>query len=175
MTPRRLEAESLRDAMLSVAGKLNPRLGGDSFVDVSVVENNGTTYYEPIVVNGDDFFRRTVYRFNPRGGRSALLDTFDCPDPANAAPRRAVTTTPLQALSLLNNSFVLQMSDYFAARVKNDIGESVSEQVIRAWQLAVMREPTTAEHRLSVELVEQHGLSALCRGLFNLTEFVLID
>ena len=175
MTPRRLEAESLRDAMLSVAGKLNPQLGGDSFVDVSVVENNGTTYYEPIVVNGDAFFRRTVYRFNPRGGRSALLDTFDCPDPANAAPRRAVTTTPLQALSLLNNSFVLQMSDYFAGRVKNEIGESVSEQVIRAWQLAVMREPTTAEHRLSVELVDQHGLSALCRGLFNLTEFVLID
>jgi hypothetical protein len=175
MTPRRLEAESIRDGMLSIAGKLNPQLGGDSFVDVSVVENNGTTYYEPITVDGDDFFRRTVYRFNPRGGRSALLDTFDCPDPANAAPRRAVTTTPLQALSLLNNSFVLQMSDYFAARIESDIGDSVAEQVTRAWQLAVMREPTTAEHRLSVELVDQHGLSALCRGLFNTTEFVLID
>jgi hypothetical protein len=75
----------------------------------------------------------------------------------------------------LNNSFVLQMSDYFAARIESDIGDSVAEQVTRAWQLAVMREPTTAEHRLSVELVDQHGLSALCRGLFNTTEFVLID
>jgi len=175
MTPRRLEAESLRDAMLSVAGKLNPQVGGSSFVDVSIVENNGTTYYEPITVDGDDVFRRTVYRFNPRGGRSALLDTFDCPDSANTTPRRAVTTTPLQALSLLNNSFVLQMSDYFAERIRSDVGETVSDQVDRAWQLGFMRDPTPDEQQLAVALVTQHGLPALCRGLFNSTEFVLID
>jgi len=175
VTPRRLEAESIRDAMLSVSGKLNPQQGGNSFIDVSIVENNGTTYYEPISVDGSDVFRRTVYRFNPRGGRSALLDTFDCPDPANTAPRRAVTTTPLQALSLLNNSFVLQMSDYFAERIRNDVGEAIAAQITRAWQLAVMRDPTTEEHRLSTTLVKQHGLPALCRGLFNSTEFVLID
>ncbi len=175
MTPRRLEAEALRDAMLSVAGKLNRQAGGSSFVDVSIVENNGTTYYEPITVDGEDVFRRTVYRFNPRGGRSALLDTFDCPDPANTAPRRAVTTTPLQALSLLNNSFVLQMSDYFAERIRSDAGEAVPDQVDRAWQLAFMRDPTPDEHQLATTLITQHGLTALCRGLFNSTEFVLID
>jgi hypothetical protein len=175
MTPRRLEAESLRDAMLAVAGKLNPRAGGSSFIDVSIVENNGTTYYEPINVDGDDVFRRTIYRFNPRGGRSALLDTFDCPDSANTVPRRAVTITPLQALSLLNNSFVLQMSDYFAQRICSEAGDNVSEQVDRAWQLAVMREATPEEYELSTALVTQYGLAALCRGLFNSTEFVLID
>jgi len=175
MTPRRLEAEAVRDAMLSVAGKLNARLGGPSFIDVSVVSNNGTTYYSPIDVDGDEFFRRTIYRFNPRGGRSALLDTFDCPDPANTAPRRAVTTTPLQALSLLNNSFVLQMSGYFAERVRNEAGDSVSEQVRRAWQLAVARAPTAEEYGLSERLVDQHGLPALCRGLFNTSEFVLVE
>ena len=84
---RRLEAESLRDAMLSVAGKLNEREGGPSFKDVSVTFNSGTTYYEPIDVGGPEFFRRTVYRFNPRGDRSALLDSFDCPDPASTAPQ----------------------------------------------------------------------------------------
>lgn len=175
MTPRRLEAESLRDAMLLVAGKLNRQAGGSSFVDVSIVENNGTTYYEPISVDDEDVFRRTVYRFNPRGGRSALLDTFDCPDPANTAPRRAVTTTPLQALSLLNNSFVLQMSDYFAERIRSEAGENVSAQIARGWQLAFMRDPTPDEHQLATALVTQHGLAALCRGLFNSTEFVLID
>ncbi|MEO2031704.1 MAG: DUF1553 domain-containing protein [Planctomycetaceae bacterium] len=175
MAPRRLEAESIRDSMLSVAGKLNTQLGGNSFVDVSIVSNNGTTYYDPIDVDGDAFFRRTVYRFNPRGGRSALLDTFDCPDPANTAPRRAVTTTPLQALSLLNNSFVLQMSTYLAERVKNEVGSSISEQVSRAWQLAVARQPTVEEQKLSIELVSKHGLPALCRGLFNISEFVLVE
>ena len=175
MGPQRLEAEAIRDAILSVAGKLNEQFGGGSFVDVSIVTNNGTTYYEPIDVDGDEFFRRTIYRFNPRGGRSALLDTFDCPDPANTAPRRAVTTTPLQALSLLNNTFVLRMSDYFVQRVQKDVGDSVETQVARAWQLAVARDPTPQEHQLSTSLVNQHGLSALCRGLFNTTEFVLME
>jgi hypothetical protein len=175
MTPRRLEAEAIRDAMLSVAGKLNSEMGGPAFEDVSIVSNNGTTYYEPIDVDGPQFFRRTVYRLNPRGQRSALLDTFDCPDPASAAPRRNVTTTPLQALSLLNNSFVLRMATYFAERVEREAGADVSAQVVRAWQLALCRDPSTDELRLSTELVQQHGLAALCRGLFNSSEFVVVE
>ena len=175
MTPRRLEAESIRDAMLVVAGKLNDQLGGPSFEDVSITANNGTTYYEPIEVEGEAFYRRTLYRFNPRGGRSALLDTFDCPDPAATAPRRAVTTTPLQALSLLNNAFVLRMSEAFAARVMSDAGGDPAAQVARAWQLATCRTPTAAEHELSEKLLKAHGLAALCRGLFNSNEFVVIE
>ncbi len=170
---RRLDAETLRDAMLSVAGQLNVAAGGPSFKDVSVIENNGTTYYEPIDAFGASVWRRTVYRFNPRGGRSALLDTFDCPDPAASAPRRAVTTTPLQSLSLLNNVFVFHMADAMAERVKNDVGTDPARQVTHAWQLAIAREPTPTEQRLSLQLVEQHGLSALCRGLFNFNEFVI--
>ena len=175
MTPRRLEAECVRDAMLAVAGKLNRHMGGPSFEDVSIIGNNGTTYYEPIEVKGESHFRRTVYRFNPRGGRSALLDTFDCPDPAATAPRRAVTTTPLQALSLLNNSFVLRMSAAFAERVKTQAGANETAQVDLAWKLAVAREPTAEERELSMRLVRQHGLPALCRGLFNANEFVIIE
>ena len=134
-----------RDAMLAVAGKLNLQIGGPSFDDVEIISNNGTTYYEPIDVDGPQFFRRTIYRFNPRGSRSALLDTFDCPDSAAAAPRRSVTTTPLQALSLLNNVFVIRMSNYFADRVQQDAGDDVAQQIQRAWQLALCREPTSAE------------------------------
>jgi len=172
---RRLEAESLRDAMLSVAGQLNETAGGPSFKDVSVTLNNGTTYYEPIDVDAPEFFRRTVYRFNPRGGRSALLDTFDCPDPASTAPRRSVTTTPLQSLSLMNNMLVLRMSEYFAQRVVEDVGEDRAAQIIRAWRLAIAREPNEAERSLSEKLVAEHGLSALCRGLFNVNEFVVLE
>ncbi len=170
---RRLEAEVLRDTMLSVAGQLNREAGGPSFKDVSVVENSGTTYYEPIDLAGESLWRRTVYRFNPRGGRSALLDTFDCPDPSASAPRRAVTTTPLQALSLLNNSFVLRMADAMAERVASEVGGDLGRQVTHAWQLSIGREPTSDEFQLSHQLVEQHGLSALCRGLFSFNEFVV--
>ena len=172
---RRLEAEALRDAMLSVAGQLNEVGGGPSFKDVSITPNNGTTYYEPIDVDAPEFFRRTVYRFNPRGGRSALLDTFDCPDPASTAPRRSVTTTPLQSLSLMNNGLVLRMSDYFAQRVLDGAGEDRASQITRAWQLAIARGPNESERRLSEKLVAEHGLSALCRGLFNVNEFVVLE
>ena len=175
MNPRRLEAESIRDAMLFVSGKLNRKMGGESFYDVSITSNNGTNYYTPIESNSEDSFRRTIYRFNPRGGRSALLDTFDCPDPASTAPKRAVTTTPLQALSLLNNLFVLKMSDAFAKRVQTEAGENLSRQVDHAWELAIGRKPSAQEKALSKNVAKEHGLSALCRGLFNISEFVVIE
>ena len=76
---------------------------------------------------------------------------------------------------MLNNSFVLQMSGHFAERVRDEAGDSVSDQVHRAWQLAVARPPVAEEHVLSERLVDQHGLSALCRGLFNTSEFVLVE
>ena len=172
---RRLEAESLRDAILSVAGQLNPEMGGPSFKDVSVTHNSGTTYYEPLDVDSREFFRRTIYRFNPRGGRSALLDTFDCPDPASTTPRRSVTTTPLQSLSLLNNALVLRMSEHFAQRIRAEVGDDQAAQITRAWQLAIARGPTSSERVLSEKLASEHGLSALCRGLFNINEFVVLE
>ena len=175
MQPRRLEAEAVRDAMLSVSGQLNLQMGGPGYIDVAITPNNGTTYYEAKDVDGAAFFRRTIYRFAPRGGRSALLDTFDCPDPATTAPRRAITTTPLQALSLLNNSFVLRMSNKFAARISTEVKDDVGKQVDRAWQLSLARKPDATETALSVALVKNHGLPALCRGLFNANEFVLVD
>lgn len=173
--PHRLEAESVRDAILSVSGKLNTKMGGPGFQDVKLLPIKGTTYYEPFDPDGDEFFRRTIYRFTPRGGRSALLDTFDCPDPATAAPLRAVTTTPLQALSLLNNPFVLRMSHYCADRITKESGDDQSLQLEKAWQLAVARSPTENERQVSAELLSKHGLSALCRGLFNINEFVLVE
>ena len=174
-SPRRLDAESLRDAMLFASGQLNVDPGGPSFKDVSVAYTAGTTYYEPVDVDGPEFFRRTVYRFNPRGGRSSLLDTFDCPDPAFTAPKRSFTTTPLQSLSLLNNALVLRMSEYFAARIQSEVGDDIAAQVDRAWQVSVARDPTEGERKLSAQLVTQHGLPALCRGLFNFHEFVWIE
>ena len=119
--------------------------------------------------------RRTVYRFSPRGGRSAVLDTFDCPDPSSAAPRRGVTTTPLQALSLLNNAFVLRMADHAARRIEKEAGEQADAQVRYAWQLTIQRSPDPRETQLSLDLVKKHGLTSLCRALFNINDFIIIE
>ena len=174
-SPVRLDAESLRDAVLAVSGRLNPKMGGPGFRDVSITPNNGTTYYEPIYPHGDEFNRRTVYRFSPRGGRSAILDTFDCPDPSTTAPRRAVTTTPLQALALLNNHFILSKAGAMADRVKTHAKGNLDAQVTQVFRDAFQREPDADELRLAKRLAKEYGLTTLCRSLFNSNEFVILN
>jgi len=172
--PHRLEGEAVRDAMLAVSGLLNPEVGGKGFSDYKERNFNGTAYFDPFDPVGPEFHRRSVYRFTPRGGNQGLLDAFDCPDPASAAPRRAVTTTPLQALSLWNNGFALRAADAFAARVAKE-ADTTEKQVARAWQLAYQRNPTAQEAKLAAKLVTDHGLKALGRALFNSNEFITVE
>lgn len=168
--PKRLEAEALRDAILAVSGVLNPAMGGPGFEDVRQVDLNAGRYYEPFDPEGAAFERRSIYRFTPRGGRSALLDTFDCPDPSATAPRRSVTTTPLQALALQNDPFVWRMAERFAQKLKSE-----PDPVLTAWQRALGRRPDATERKLAQSLLDAHGLPALCRALFNSGEFSLVE
>jgi hypothetical protein len=172
--PQRLDAETLRDAMLSGAGLLNRRVGGKGFSDYRETFLNGTTYFEPFDPSGPEFQRRSVYRFMPRGANQGLLDAFDCPDPAAAAPRRALTTTPTQALALWNNAFTLRMAEAMAYRVQTE-ADTLDQRLQRAWQLAHQRDPRTDELELARTLVKEHGLPALCRVLFNSNEFLTVD
>ncbi len=172
--PHRLEGEAVRDAMLATSGLLNPEVGGKGFSDYKIRDFNGTAYFDPFDPIGPEFHRRSVYRFTPRGANQGLLDTLDCPDPAAAAPRRAITTTPLQALALWNNGFALRAADAFAVRVAKD-AEGAEKQVRRAWQLAYQRDPAADEMKLAAKLVADHGLKALCRVLFNSNEFVTVE
>jgi hypothetical protein len=173
-SPRRVDAEVLRDSILSAAGVLDRKLGGPGFKDFEIKEE-GTAFYFPIDREDAAFNRRTVYRFNPRGDRSALLDTFDCPDPSAAAPARSVTTTPLQALSLMNNAFVVRMAGHFAKRVESESGPDPGAQIRHAWEVAFCRSPDAKEERASRKLVEAHGLAALCRALWNSNEWVYVE
>ena len=174
MSPRRLEGEAIRDAMLVVAGKLNVKAGGPGYHDVRTYGDSGTLYYEPIDPIGDEFQCRTIYRFSPRGERSALLETFDCPDPSALTPRRQITTTPLQALALWNDSFVLRTSQSYAERIGTEV-VGVPAQIDRAYRLSLGRQPSDEERKRAIAVVEKHGLAALCRVLFNCNEFVVME
>jgi hypothetical protein len=173
-SPRRLEAECVRDAMLVSAGQLNRQSGGPSFQDFRPYLYKSTQYYDPLDPVGPEYNRRSIYRFWARGGRSPLLDTFDCPDPSVTAPRRASTTTPLQALALFNNSFTLRMADHFAERLVRERSE-VAGQVSRAFEIAYGRPPSEAEHSESLAFVRQHGLAPFCRVMFNSNGFLYVD
>ena len=125
---------------------------------------------------GDEFNRRTVYRFSPRGGRSAILDTFDCPDPPRTAPRRAVTSTPLQALALLNNHFILSKAGAMADRVTTHAEGKLDAQVTQVFRDAFQREPDADEScALAKRLAKEYGLTTLCRSLFNSNEFATLN
>src|SRR5205085_2899855 len=177
--PLRLEAETVRDAILSVAGALNNRPGGPGFQDFTTFVSN-SQFYEMRDPVGQSFDRRSLYRTWVRSGRSRLLDAFDCPDPSTKSPKRAVTTTPLQALSLMNHSFVLRMADRFAERLQADAGRNPSEQPIekqlkRAYELAYGRQPSAEELTWTATFAKAHGLPALCRVIFNSNEFLYVD
>ncbi|MFO0879430.1 MAG: DUF1553 domain-containing protein [Gemmataceae bacterium] len=174
-TPLRLEAESVRDAMLAVAGGLDRTMGGAPYLDFNTYFFKGTQFYDPLEQVGPAFQRRSLYRMWARGGRNPFLDTFDCPDPSATAPRRAATTTPLQALALFNNAMVFDQAERLAERLRREVGSDPVRQVRQAFQLTFAREADAGELALLVPFVERHGLAALGRVLFNTNEFLQVD
>ena len=175
MSPRRLEAEAVRDAMLSVAGELNDTVGGPSYQDFNSYFFKGTQFYDPIDVDNADVHRRTVYRMWARGGRSPFLDTFDCPDPSTTTPKRSVTTTPLQALSLMNNAFAVRMAERFARRVEVEGGANSQATIAAVYLFAYGRTPREDELKAADDFVSQRGLVEFCRVILNSSEFLYVE
>jgi mono/diheme cytochrome c family protein len=167
--PRRLDAESLHDAVLAVSGKLNLQRGGPGFRDFNYVEAYAPIY-EYITPDKPDLWRRSIYRFVVRTTPHQFLTTLDCPDPANLTPARVQTTTALQALALLNNDFMLRQTQYFADRVRNEAATE-EERIRLAFQLALQRPPLAME----IEGAKRLDLFALCRALLNSNEFLYAD
>jgi len=171
--PRRIEAESVRDAILAVSGKLDRTMGGPGF---ELFEPNGNyvRVYTPKQTFGPETFRRMIYQTKPRMQLDDTFGAFDCPDAGQIAPKRSRSTTPLQALNLLNSPFLLQQAGFFAERLKVEAGDSAMSQVKLGFVLAFGREPTVDEKDAAVKLIQTHGVPAFARALFNANEFVFI-
>ncbi len=172
MLPRRLEAEAIRDTMLSVSGELDRRMGGPGY-DLWEYSNY-VTVFQPRTKLGPETFRRMVYQFKPRLQQDGTFGAFDCPDATTTIPRRNVSTTALQALNLLNDPFVLDQAERFASRIRREVGSDPNAQTRRAFRLAFGRYPSVAEQSAALRLIERNGLVSLCRALFNANEFVYV-
>jgi hypothetical protein len=172
-TPRRLEAEAVRDAMLAVSGQLNPQFGGPSFRPFTTSEY-GATFFHLFDKGEPEFNRRTVYRMNINSGKEPLLDAFDCPDPSVKTPRRGVTTTPLQALSVMNGSFVQRQAGELAKRALQSADGDLPRAVNAAYELALSRPATAAEQSRAEAAARERGLASVCWALLNSTEFVYV-
>jgi len=171
--PHRLEAEPIRDSILSVSGALDPTRGGPGF-SAFEVEAENVRHYHPKKEFGPQDWRRMIYMTKVRMEKDAVFGLFDCPDAATSVAKRSRSTTPLQALNLFNSKFLLQQSELFSKRLREET-DSTTQQITRAYQLCYARDPSPEERESCKLFIEQHGLEAFCRALLNSNEFLFIQ
>ncbi|MDR3619171.1 MAG: PSD1 and planctomycete cytochrome C domain-containing protein [Paludisphaera borealis] len=177
MSRRRLEAEEFRDAVLAVSGRLDDQAGGPGsaqFKTLPGIQVTPKLDYETFDWDTPGAARRSIYRIVWRGMPDPLFDALDFPDATLMTPVRGFSASPLQALALLNNPFVLRFSAHFAARVEA-VGKTTDDHVRAAFRLALLREPSTDELAAFGKLADVHSLAAVCRLLFNSNEFLFVD
>jgi len=192
---RRLDAESLRDAMLAVSGELDRRLGGESFrqpISSEALEGLSMKGGAYTPSPPEDCLRRSLYMFSKRGLIVPMMTTFDQCDTTMPTGRRDVSIVPTQALTLLNNQWVGERAAAFAASLHEEspteAHQAVAddrERLTRAWWRAVGRPPTEPERAASEAYLQLASDSAtgepsvawqsLCLVLFNTNEFLFID
>ena len=181
MSVRRLEAEAIRDSLLFVAGSLNGERSGPPVyppVDPSLRADTFQGVNWPAdAEDGPKTWRRSVYVKVKRSLLLPQLEVFDCPEISASVAQRNVTTTPTQALTLLNDPLIRRQARLFAARLKREAGAEPAKQVARAYWLAFGRAPSPRETGLAVAFLRAGGPDALtdfAHAVFNLNEFVYV-
>jgi hypothetical protein len=176
MNRKRLDAESVRDAVLAVSGTLRLQMGGPGFDLFRFKDDHSPVYDHSAIekINDPATWRRTVYRFVVRSVPNPFLECLDCADPNINTPVRNTTLTALQALALLNDPFIMKQAECFAERLRN-ISPEADRQIEAAYLLALGRLPRSDEKNALLEYVKKHRLANACRLLFNTNEFVFID
>jgi hypothetical protein len=165
MNIQRIEAETLRDAMLVITGKYNPKMfgapvpvmndeDGQIIVGVDTTDSAGRPSGKYIPLNGEEF-RRSVYVQMRRSKPLGMLETFDLPRMEPNCERRNASTVAPQSLAMMNGEFTLAQSKYFAERVTREAGAGTAEQVKRAWMLAFGTAPTDSELKNSTEFLQK--------------------
>jgi hypothetical protein len=177
MNRARLDAESVRDAVLAVSGTLDQTMGGPSarhFTLSPGVHVTPVVEYQKFDLDSPAARRRSVYRFVFRTLPDPFYEALDCPDASQFTPVRASSVTALQALALLNDRFTVRYAEHFAGRLEAETKDRAT-QVSRAYLLALERTPSDVEASRLADYAAKHGLPNACRLLFNCNEFLFVD
>ena len=185
---RRLQGEVIRDSLLLIAGRMDPKMYGPS-VPVHLtqfMQGRGRPGKSgPLDGNG----RRSVYLSVRRNFLSPMMLAFDTPIPFNSIGKRNVSNVPAQALIMMNNPLVIEMADSWAKEiVKNDMG--LDERIEDIYQRALGRKPTEKELGFARKFLEsqanEYKINAegiandsrpwrdLCHTVFNVKEFIYL-
>jgi len=191
--PHRAEAEIIRDITLDASGKLNRQFGGEPFfpaIPASLRADQPRGVWE-LTKEEPSTWRRAVYAYVKRGLKYPMFEVFDEPDLNVTCERRATSTVPTQALTLLNNEFTLKQAGYFADRVWQAAGPNPEKQVTEMYRIALSRDPSASEMRANLEFLKKQtdvaaaknaagdsaarsALNDLAHVTLNLNEFVYI-
>jgi hypothetical protein len=173
--PQRLDAETIRDNILATSGGIDLTVGGlpifphvpDNILDTEKVK--GTWKNQP---DGPAVWRRSIYVYQRRSLPFPMFETFDHPDMNVSSAQRNVSTVPTQALTLLNNPFVVRQAELLAERVTTEAPGDLGKQIDLAYQYALARPATDLERSLAVATAQARSLADVTHVLLNLNEFL---
>lgn len=170
--PKRVEAEVIRDSILQASGLLDRTIGGRSYR----IHNEKKTYAQWKVLNnhGPETWRRLLYQERMRRVDDGIFTAFDFPDCGQVRAKRPVSTTPLQALNLMNSEFIIEQSKKIAARAETESNNDRRAAIDRCFALLLGRAPEDQERVACLELAESEDLSLVCRALMNSNEFAFL-
>ncbi len=176
MNRTKLDAECIRDSVLAVSGRLNLKMGGESFRDFVIESPQHSPHYEYALHDPNDTqsHRRSIYRCIVRSQLQPFMSALDCADPSMQVERRNESLSPIQALALLNNGLMVTSAARFAEKLDAS-GNDLATQVEFAFRGALAREPSRSEREMYTQYAEQFGLANMCRVIFNLNEFAFVD
>lgn len=177
MTRQRLDADTWRDSVLQASGRLDLSMAGPGISHFSSRPGAQLTPildYSNFDWDSAGATRRSIYRVVWRGIADPLLEPLDFPDLGQLAPARGFSVSPLQALTLLNNRFVLHQCRHMAHRALQ-AGNTPEEQVRAAVQWTWQRDPADSELQRLSRLARDHGMDSVCRLLLNSNEFLFVD
>lgn len=182
MNRQRLTAEQVRDGVIQLSGRLDPKMGGSPVLHFlhqgdKTFKNTAPPFvdYANFDPNSPEGRRRSIYRFVFRTIPDPLLDALGCPDGSDAVPVRATSSTAQQALALLNDRFLLAHAEHLATRITDRAPKNVSTQCGAAFRLILQRPATKQELSGFVPYAKAHGLANACHLLLNSNEFLFLD
>lgn len=167
---RRLDAEVIHDAMLQISGLLNTHMFGAGYDLFN--QRGGLNGFRPVETLVAENCRRMIYSHKVRREREAVFGAFDCPDAGQSTDRRRESTTPIQALNLLNSPFMMQVTRALEDRIRVEAGQKPSDQITHVYRLAYGRSPSQEELQAILPVVNEYGLIPLCRAILNSNEFL---
>jgi hypothetical protein len=171
---QRLDAEVVRDSILAASGGINLAVGGPPVFpplpkELMTEANHGIWKEQP---DGPEVWRRSVYVYRKRGLAFPMFQVFDLPEQNVTSAARYVSTVPTQALTMLNDAFVLTHAELFAERVKKEAGPDPARQIDLAYRIALTRPPSPAELAIALDATRNGSLADFTHVLLNVNEFV---